>query len=239
MTTTTTTTTTAPFSVISLDEAGAAAAANGFGLAAEPDPDTGRRGRVYIRRDAGIESFGVNAFYQGTSGAFVIGEHDELGPAGSGHEELYVVVAGDCAFTVDGEEFDAPAGTAVFVRDPATRRSARAKEDGTIVLAVGGRPGEAFKPGPIESISGFFRLYREKDYEGALAVLRSGLETNPGNPFILYNVACMETLLGRGEEALEPLGEALTAWPAYKELATNDEDLKPLRDDPRFQALVS
>jgi len=235
----TTATTTTPFTVISLEEAGAAAAANGFGMGGPPDPDTGRRGRVYIRRDAGIESFGVNAFYQADGGAFVIGEHDELGPAGSGHEELYVVVAGDCTFTVGGEEFDAPGGTAIFVRDPATKRSARAKEDGTIVLAVGGRPGEAFKPGPIESISGFFRLYREQDYAGALAVLRSGLETNPGNAFILYNVACMEALVGRGEEALEPLAEALAAWPAYKELATNDDDFAALRDDPRFQALVS
>ena len=235
----TTATTTTPFTVISLEEAGAAAAANGFGMGGPPDPDTGRRGRVYIRRDAGIESFGVNAFYQADGGAFVIGEHDELGPAGSGHEELYVVVSGDCAFTVGGEELDAPAGTAIFVRDPATKRSARAKEDGTIVLAVGGRPGEAFKPGPIESISGFFRLYREQDYAGALAVLRSGLETNPGNAFILYNVACMEALVGRGEEALKPLAEALAAWPAYKELATNDDDFAALRDDPRFQALVS
>jgi len=235
----TTATTTTPFTVISLEEAGAAAAANGFGMGGPPDPETGRRGRVYIRRDAGIESFGVNAFYQADGGAFVIGEHDELGPAGSGHEELYVVVAGDCTFTVGGEEFDAPGGTAIFVRDPATKRSARAKEDGTIVLAVGGRPGEAFKPGPIESISGFFRLYREQDYAGALAVLRSGLETNPGNAFILYNVACMEALVGRGEEALEPLAEALAAWPAYKELATNDDDFAALREDPRFQALVS
>ena len=234
-----TATTTTPFTVISLEEAGAAAAANGFGMGGPPDPETGRRGRVYIRRDAGIESFGVNAFYQADGGAFVIGEHDELGPAGSGHEELYVVVAGDCSFTVGGEEFDAPGGTAIFVRDPATKRSARAKEDGTIVLAVGGRPGEAFKPGPIESISGFFRLYREQDYAGALAVLRSGLETNPGNAFILYNVACMEALVGRGEEALEPLAEALAAWPAYKELATNDDDFAALREDPRFEALVS
>lgn len=234
-----TATTTTPFTVISLEEAGAAAAANGFGMGGPPDPETGRRGRVYIRRDAGIESFGVNAFYQADGGAFVIGEHDELGPAGSGHEELYVVVAGDCSFAVGGEEFDAPGGTAIFVRDPATKRSARAKEDGTIVLAVGGRPGEAFKPGPIESISGFFRLYREQDYAGALAVLRSGLETNPGNAFILYNVACMEALVGRGEEALEPLAEALAAWPAYKELATNDDDFAALREDPRFQALVS
>src|SRR5262245_36314960 len=234
-----TTTTTAPFTVISLDEAGAAAAANGFGLATEPDPDTGRRGRVYIRRDAGIESFGVNAFYQGESGAFVIGEHDEVGATGSGHEELYVVAAGTCTFAVDGDEFDAPAGTAVFVRDPASKRSARATKDGTIVLAVGGRPGEAFKPGPIESVSGFFRRYREKDYEGALDALRPGLAAHPGNPFILYNAACLEALLGHNDEALASLTEALTAWPAYKELAAGDEDLASLRDDPRFQSLVS
>lgn len=233
------TTTTTPLSVISLEEAGEAAAANGFGLGGPPDPDVGRRGRVYIRRDLGIESFGVNAFYQGTSGAFVVGEHDELGPAGSGHEELYVVVAGNCTFTVDGEELDAPPGTAVFVRDPASKRSARAKEDGTIVVAVGGRPGEVFKPGPIESISGFFKRYREKDYEGALAILRSGLETNPGNPFILYNVACMEALLGHDDAALDALAEALAAWPAYKELAENDEDLATIRDDPRFGSIVS
>jgi hypothetical protein len=231
--------TTTSFSVISLPEAGADAAANGFGLGGPPDPDTGKRGRVYIRRDLGIESFGVNAFYQETSGAFVIGEHDELGPAGSGHEELYVVLAGGCTFTVDGESFDAAPGTAVFVPDPATKRSARATEEGTIVFAAGGSPGEVFKAGPIESISGFFRRYREQDYEGALAILRQGLEVNPGNPFILYNVACMEALVGHEDEVLEPLAEALQAWPAYKELAAKDDDLAPFRDDPRFKSIVA
>ena len=233
------TSTTTPFSVISLEEAGPAAAANGFGLGGPPDPDTGRRGRVYVRRELGVESFGVNAFYQERSGAFVIGEHDELGPVGSGHEELYVVVAGSCAFMVDGKQFDAPPGTAVFVSDPAAKRSARATEDGTIVLAIGGRPGEAFEPGPIESMSGFFRRYREQDYEGALAILGSALEAHPDNPFILYNLACVESLLGRREEALEPLAKALAAWPAYKELAAADDDLAPLRDDPVFRSLVS
>jgi hypothetical protein len=233
------TTTTTPLSVISLDEAGAAAAANGFGLGGPPDPDLGSRGRVYIRRDLEIESFGVNAFYQGTTGALVIGEHDEVGPAGSGHEELYVVVAGSCTFTVGGEELDAPRSTAVFVRDPATKRSARALEDGTIVLCVGGRPGEAFRPGVIDSLRGFFRLYREQDYEGALAIVRSALEVHPGNPFILYNAACLEALLGHKEEAFASLTESLEAWPAYKELATNDDDLASLRDDPRFEPLLS
>jgi hypothetical protein len=232
-------TTTTSFSVISLEEAGAAAAANGFGLGGPPDPDTGRRGRVYMRRDLGIESFGVNAFYQETRGAFVIGEHDEVGAAGSGQEELYVVLAGRCTFTVDGEELDAPPGTAVFVPDPATKRAARATEEGTLVVCVGGTPGEAFKPSVIDSLRGFFQAYREKDYERALTILRSALEVHPGNPFILYNVACMEALLGHEDEVLDPLAEALQAWPEYKELAAKDDDLAPFREDARFTSLVS
>lgn len=48
-------------------------------------------------------------------------------------------------FTVDGETIDAPAGTLVFVRDPALIRSARATADGTAILAVGARPGAPFE----------------------------------------------------------------------------------------------
>jgi len=48
-------------------------------------------------------------------------------------------------FTVDGQDVDAPAGTLVFVRDPALIRSARATVDGTAILAVGGRPGVAYE----------------------------------------------------------------------------------------------
>jgi hypothetical protein len=232
-------TATTSYSAIPLREAAEAAAERGFGLDAPSDPDAGRRGRVYIRRDLGIGSFGVNAYYQGVSGTPVIGEHDELGPGASGHEELYLVVEGGCTFTVDGEEVDAPRGTAIFVGDPATKRSAKATEDGTIVVVIGGKPGEAFKPGPGESMSGFFRLYREEDYDGALAILRNALEAHPGNALVLYNIACMESRLGHADEVWEPLAESLAAWPAYKELAVKDEDLEPLRSDARFEALVA
>ena len=232
-------TTKTPFSVISLAEAAAAAAERGFGLDADPDPQDGRRGRVYVRRDLDIGSFGVNAFYQSTSGAPVIAEHDEAGPGAGGHEELYVVVEGSCTFTVDGEEVDAPRGTALFVGDPASKRSARATEDRTIVLVVGGRPGEAFRPGPAEAMGPFFRLYRDGDYQGALSACREALELYPGNALILYNIACLESLLGRTEEALEPLGESLAAWPEYKNLAADDDDLAALRGDARFRALVA
>jgi hypothetical protein len=56
---------------------------------------------------------------------------------------------------------------------------------------------------------------------------------------VLYNIACLESLLGRPDDALEALGESLAAWPAYKELAANDDDFATLRDDARFQALVA
>jgi len=227
------------YSVTSLGEAAAAAAAQGFGLTTTPDPDDGIRGRVYVRRDLGIASFGVNAFYQATSGAVVVAEHDELGPGSNRHEELYVVVDGGCTFVVDGEEVDAPRGTAVFVGDPAARRSARATQDGTLVLVVGGRPGEAFAISPGEAMGPFFQRYRSGDYEGALESCRAALETHPGNPLVLYNIACLESLLDRPEEALPLLEDAIAGWPPFKEHAAADDDLASLRGDERFQALVA
>jgi hypothetical protein len=228
------TATKASYSVIAIDQAAPEAAERGFALGTSP----GRPGRVYLRRDLGIDSFGVNAFYQGVAGEPVIGEHDELGPGANRHEELYVVVAGSCTFTVDGESIEAPTGTAVFVQDPASKRQAIAKEDGTTVLVVGGRPGEPFEQSATEAIADFFPRYREKDYAGALAACRAGLETHPHNPLVLYNVACLEALVGNTDAAWEPLREALESRPAFKELAAKDTDLDALRGDPRFQQLL-
>ena len=148
-------------------------------------------------------------------------------------------MSGGATFTVDGDEVEAPRGTAVFVSDPASRRAARATEAGTIVVVVGGRRGEAFKPGPGEGVSEFYRLYRAQDYEGALAVLQEVLEEHPGNALILYNIACIKSILGSPEEALEALAESVAAWPGYKENAADDDDLAAVREDPRFQALLA
>ena len=227
------------FSVLSLDTAARIAADGGFGLDTSPDADTGIRGRVYVRREFDIGSFGVNAFYQANDGAIVVAEHDELGPASSRHEELYVVLEGGCTFTVDGEEVDAPRGTAIFVRDPASKRAARATANGTTVLVVGGRRGEAFEVGPSEALGAFYRRYRSGDYEGALAACREALESHPGNPLILYNIACLESRLGRPEPAVTALAESIAAWPKFRELAADDDDLAPLREDPRLQELWS
>ena len=205
-------------------------------------PQEAREGdgdRVYVglRRTLDIGAFGASAAYQAKAGEDVIGEHDELGPGADGQEELYVVVQGDATFTVDGEEVDAPHGTVVFVR-PGTMRKAVAKTDETIVLAVGGRRGEAYRLPPGAELHDFFEHYNEKDYEGALAACHVALEKYPGNALFLYNVACMESMLGRSDEALATLGTAIEGWPKFKENAQKDDDFTSLREDARFLELV-
>src|SRR3954451_7766614 len=99
-----------------------------------------------VRRYFDVQAFGVNAA-TGNAGDEVIEEHDERDDTEygtEGHEELFAVLSGHAVFTVDGDEVDAPAGTLVFVRDPALKRAARASADGTEILAVGARPGAPF-----------------------------------------------------------------------------------------------
>jgi tetratricopeptide (TPR) repeat protein len=187
-----------------------------------------------LRRTLGIEAFGINA-YTANAGELVVEEHDETGAGAGHHEELYVVVTGRATFTVDGEEIDASVGTCVFLDDPKERRGARAVEDGTTVLAIGGVRGEPFKVSPWEFAFAGSPAYDAKRYEEAKALLVEGLEVHPGNTSLLYNLACMEALLGERDAALEHLSQAKSN-PRVREWAATDSDLDSLRDDPRFSA---
>ncbi|HEY3765034.1 MAG TPA: hypothetical protein VGL44_07730 [Gaiellales bacterium] len=94
-----------------------------------------------VRRHFDIRAFGVNGI-TGNVGDEMIEPHherDDDANGTNGHQELFAVMSGHAVFTVDGQDLDAPAGTLVFVRDPALIRSARATADGTAILAVGGR----------------------------------------------------------------------------------------------------
>jgi hypothetical protein len=197
------------------------------------------RGYVRLRRDLDVGAFGVSAAFQRKAGERLVGEHDEAGPGSDRHEELYVIVQGSATFTIDGEDVAAPQGTAIFVRDPDAKRGAVATEDDTIVLAVGGRRGEAYRLSPMMAATGFFDAYNAKDYAGALEATKRGLEAWPGNALLLYNVACMSALLGDRETAVTALAESVSKWEPYKELAREDDDFVSLRDDPKFVELVS
>ncbi len=96
-----------------------------------------------VRRHFDVQAFGVNAV-MGNAGEEVVEEHHEADDEENetnGHQELFVVMTGHALFTVDGEEIDAPAGTIVFVRDPALLRAARATVDDTMIFMVGGPTG--------------------------------------------------------------------------------------------------
>jgi tetratricopeptide (TPR) repeat protein len=189
---------------------------------------------IPVRIPLGIDAFGVNAYGAREAGGRLIEEHDELGAGAGRHEELYVVLTGRAGFTVAGEEVDAPAGTLVFVRDPATRRAAVAREPDTTVLVVGGTAGKAFEPSPWEAWLEALPLYTAKDFAGAADVMARALERHPDNPNILYNLACCEALAGRADDALGHLSRAAELDARLREWARDDSDLDSIRGDPRF-----
>jgi hypothetical protein len=185
-----------------------------------------------VRRTLGVQAFGINA-YTADAGELVVEEHDETGAGAGHHEELYVVVTGRATFSVDGETFDAPVGTLVFLDDPKERRGARAVEDGTTVLAIGGVRGQPFRVSPWEFAFASLPAYEAKRYEEAKALLLKGLDVHTGNTSLLYDLACVEALMGDREAALEHLLTAV-ANPKLREHAQRDSDLDSIRDDLRF-----
>jgi len=187
-----------------------------------------------VRRRFGIRSFGVNAYTSEHVGEHVVEDHDESGSGAGGHEELYVVVRGLARFTVGGESVHAPAGTLVFVRDPALRRSAIAEEQGTVVLAIGGEPGQAYRVSPWESYFAAFPALRDGRWDEAIGLMQEGLREHPGNPSILYNLACAEARGGRPLDALLHLQEAVRAKPDYRERARTDPDFELIRREQGF-----
>ncbi|HEV2902090.1 MAG TPA: tetratricopeptide repeat protein [Gaiellaceae bacterium] len=189
-----------------------------------------------VRRHFDIQSFGVNAWTAEQPGDDVIGEHDE---GTDGQEELYVVESGLATFTVDGETVSAPAGTIVFVRDPAVTRRAVADEPGTRILAIGAKRGEAFTPSAWERSAPAFPFFASGEYDKAAETLEAALEEFPDDPGVLYNLACAESMLGRGDEAIEHLRRSAELSERFRDAARTDTDLDAIRDRPEFAEIVS
>jgi hypothetical protein len=188
-----------------------------------------------LRATLGVRAFGVNAYTARAEGDLVIEEHDEQGSASGHHEELYVVLAGHARFTVGGEPVDAPAGTCVFLPDPAVVRSAVAATAGTTVLAIGGTVGEPYR---VSAWEYFFRAAPHAaagDWERAAAVTAEGLPEHPDSASLLYNLACFETRAGRLDDAMGHLRAADAADPEHvRQWASQDRDLDALRDRDGF-----
>jgi hypothetical protein len=162
----------------------------------------------------------------------VFDEHEETGAGAGGHVELNLVHAAAARFEVDGREVDAPAGSLVFVPDPATRRGAVATAPGTTVVVIGGRPGAGLPTSPFEHWFVAEPAYRAGRYKEAERLVLAGLEEHPGHAVMHYQLACYTALDGRLDTAMEHLRAALAGDPALARYVEGDTDLDALRDRP-------
>jgi quercetin dioxygenase-like cupin family protein len=186
-----------------------------------------------IRRRFDVRALGINAYSAEGAGHEVVEDHTES----SGHQELYVVVRGRATFKLGEEEVDAPAGTMVYLSDNELRRGARATEADTVVLAIGAKPGEAFSPSAWEHWFVAYPMADRGDLDGAIEEIRSGLETRPDHPVLLYHLACLAGRAGR-EDAVEHARAALERAEFLRDWARTDPDFEPFRSDPEVARLI-
>jgi tetratricopeptide (TPR) repeat protein len=186
-----------------------------------------------VRRHFGIEAFGVNAYSPREAGAQVVEEHSE---SGLGHEEIYLVLRGRALFTIDGREHELGPGQLVFVRDPALRRGAVGVDEDTLVLAIGGKPGEAYEVSAWEAVFASVPAARAERWDEAIRLHEEALVLRPEEPVLLYNLACMEARGGRHLDALLHLKRAVELEPKWAAVAAKDSDFAAIRIEPGFPA---
>jgi mannose-6-phosphate isomerase-like protein (cupin superfamily) len=186
-----------------------------------------------VRHHLGITAFGTNAWTAANVGDRLMPEHEE----DEGSEELYVVLRGHARFEIGGDTVDAPEGTLVFVR-PQTSRTAFAEAAGTTVLALGNTVGQPYHLGGWEVWAPFHPQYEAGEYDAVIDSARETLEAS-GYAAPLYNLACCESLAGRTDDAIGHLRVAIEKRPSLRDLAKEDTDLDPLRDEPAFKELVA
>jgi tetratricopeptide (TPR) repeat protein len=81
-------------------------------------------------------------------------------------------------------------------------------------------------------------FYEAGEYAEAADRGRELLEAYPENRYLLYNLACCESLAGRTPDAVEHLARAIDTSERVRAMAKGDSDFDPIREDRAFQELV-
>jgi beta-lactamase regulating signal transducer with metallopeptidase domain len=83
-----------------------------------------------------------------------------------------------------------------------------------------------------------YDYYRNERFEEAAAAFKRAAELDYADGKALYNAACSYALMGDANRALPTLQQALAqGWDDYEKIA-EDSDFDPVRNDPRFRALL-
>jgi tetratricopeptide (TPR) repeat protein len=57
-------------------------------------------------------------------------------------------------------------------------------------------------------------------------------------PYLYYNVACCESLAGQTDQAIGHLRRAIEMWEGCRDMAREDSDFDPIREEHAFQELI-
>ena len=182
-----------------------------------------------LRRTLGVRAFGINAYTAEAAGDELVEDHTEQA---LGHEEIYLVLSGRATFTVGDEQLDVPAGSLVHLSDPSLRRHAVAAESGTTLVAVGGKPGEAYSPSAWEHYFAAGAVADGGDPAEAVRLAEVGLAEHPEHPVLLFNAACYASLAGDGDAAVGYLARAYAIEPERVSRWQDDSDLDAIRERP-------
>ncbi|MDH3626454.1 MAG: protein kinase [Acidobacteriota bacterium] len=71
-----------------------------------------------------------------------------------------------------------------------------------------------------------------------LAWAKRAMEIEPNEPMLLYNLACIYSLAGKRDTAVNCLETAIAGGFAHRPWLEKDSNLDALRDDARFQAMI-
>ena len=82
-------------------------------------------------------------------------------------------------------------------------------------------------------------FYAPGRYSEGVVVLREAVDRHGDHAVLLYDLACYESLAGEPEDALAHLSRAVELDAGLCAGAAADSDFDPIRQDPRFAALVS
>ena len=95
------------------------------------------------------------------------------------------------------------------------------------------------KPNYVDALIPLAEAYTKAGlYEKGLQIDQRLIKLRANDPVVHYNFACSLALMGKKEESFGMLEQAVKL--GYKEFdhMKQDPDLKSLRDDPRFEALL-
>lgn len=105
---------------------------------------------VRARASLGVSSFGMQVIELPPDSGELAPEHDHLH---DGQEEAYLLLDGSCSIDVAGDLIELANDMIVRV-GPGERRRLRSGPDGARVLAIGGLPGDVYRPPANSELGG-------------------------------------------------------------------------------------